>query len=355
MPVGPGAEGSAPEVALRDEVIRRDDLTLQGLTRLAALAAQAQETTEDDPELEAQRHRDRATEAFSRFDYGGATTQLREALSVLRPQAVRASGRQRLASIHQQLALVLFVHGELGASVEEIRACIHLDPDCEPDPAVHPPELVALHEEVRGTIDDLDTGSLHIETTPPGARAALDGRQPGETPFEWDGVPPGRHYITLERDGYLNTVEIVEAIAGEITSREVTMTLAPRANRTAAALRQLETHGQDAEQMWRETAIDVADADILVMLESRDDLQRLAAFDDHGVPIERRVEGEQIDEDQATRWLGEVLPRPRGPWYGQWWFWTPVSLTLTGVIALGIYLIFRTPEVDLVGGTTIRE
>ena len=122
VPSGDAAESSEAERVLRRRITEREDLELTSLARLASLAADAEREDTDAVEMEAQHRMAEADEAFSNFDYAGATTQLAEALDLLRPLAARATGRQRLAALHLQLANVLQVHGERDAAIEHEQA-----------------------------------------------------------------------------------------------------------------------------------------------------------------------------------------------------------------------------------------
>lgn len=351
---GEGAEGSEAERSLRRRVTERDDLELQSMARLASLAAEDEDDNGEDAVVEAQRRLARADDAFSRFDYAGATTQLSEALELLRPTARRPTGRQRLAAVHLQLAMVLQVHGEREAALEELRTCVHLDPECRPDPARHPPELIALHAEARAA-SERGEAELSLSTDPSGARVTLDGDRASETPVTWDEVSPGRHYVTVERDGFLPEVHVISVAAGGPTDRRLTLTAGSASSRASAALRDLRARGPDAEARWRAEAATLSEADVLLVLERRDRALRLAAFDARGGPLEDALDDEIDDLDAARAYLERVLPPPSVPFYGQWWFWTPVALGLSLVLGVAAYLWARTDDVRLVGGGVTRE
>ena len=58
------------------------------------------------------------------------------------------------------------------------------------------------------------TGSLVIESRPPGARVFLDGRDVGVTPLSIADVPPGQHRIRIEMTGFNPWVTTTEIKAG---------------------------------------------------------------------------------------------------------------------------------------------
>ena len=66
-----------------------------------------------------------------------------------------------------------------------------------------------------------------------------------------------------------------------------------------------------------------------------------------------------FDEPQhiyaARGYLDRVLPPPTVPFYGQWWFWTPLAAGVSLVLAVGAYLWARTDDVRLIGGSVTRD
>ncbi len=245
--------------------------------------------------------------------------------------------------------MVLLVYGEREAALEELRTCTHLDERCAPDPARHPPELIALHAELRASTGEA-TGALRITTDPPGARARLDGGRARPTPASWSELRIGRHYLILERDGYLPEVHVVSVSASEPTERSFALTLGPPEMRASAALRALEGRGVEAEARWRAQAATLAAADVLLVLSLAEGSLALGAFDARGAPLADPLRATGDDAAGALDWLERTLPRPSVPWYGQWWFWTPVALGLSVVFGAVVFYLVRTPPVRLVGG-----
>ncbi|MBX3272982.1 MAG: PEGA domain-containing protein [Sandaracinaceae bacterium] len=348
---GEGASESSGLRAVRARIEERDDLEPASLSRLAALATETRESATEDVEAEVRARLAGAEDAFSRFDYTGATTQLDEALVLLRPLARTADGRARLARTHLTLAMVLMVHGEREAAVEELRTCRHLDADCAPDPARHPPELAELFREVAAS--DGGEGALSVATEPPDATATLDGRREAPTPARWDAVSPGRHYVTLARDGFVPDVQVVNVGGGTPTERQFALTLGPPPARAAAALRALEADGVLAEARWRAEAAALTEADVLVVLSRSEERLALAAFDGRGAPIGETLRLALDDAGAFRRHLDTVLPPTTVPFYGQWWFWTPVALGVAVILVAITFAIFNVPDVRVQGGDVI--
>ncbi|MEZ4337659.1 MAG: PEGA domain-containing protein [Sandaracinaceae bacterium] len=267
--------------------------------------------------------------------------------------ARRAEGRARLASTHLTLAMVLMVHGEREAAQEEVRTCLHLDAACAPDPARHPPELVELHREVLA--EESREATLTVTSEPSGATVTIDGQREGQTPITWEGLPSGRHYVTLERDGFLPDVQVVSIGGGEPAERHFPLSIGPPPMRAAAALRALRSDGADAEARWRAEAAALTEADVLFVLSLSPDRLALAAFDGRGTALGDALEREGDDAEAARGFLDEVLPPPTVPFYGQWWFWTPIALGVAILLAGATFLVVNTPDVRIHGGVLVPE
>jgi PKD repeat protein len=59
-----------------------------------------------------------------------------------------------------------------------------------------------------------DTGSLSVQSTPPGATVWLDGEKAGTTPVRVPGIVPGTHRLVLTLQGYNDMTQPVEITGG---------------------------------------------------------------------------------------------------------------------------------------------
>jgi hypothetical protein len=75
-----------------------------------------------------------------------------------------------------------------------------------------------------GTGNVYDSGSIYVDSTPPGASAVLDG---GEdqlfTPGTFKSVPPGTHNVKITKQGYQPYSTNVKVIVGETSNAIITM------------------------------------------------------------------------------------------------------------------------------------
>lgn len=81
-----------------------------------------------------------------------------------------------------------------------------------------------------------ETGSLFVNSTPPGARVLLDGSVAGFTPAVLENVTAGNHTVTLEKDGYAPVTRQVSPSSGLRVPVDAVLEPIPAAAAPAAAL-----------------------------------------------------------------------------------------------------------------------
>lgn len=86
--------------------------------------------------------------------------------------------------------------------------------------SLFPPQMKKVVVEARLLFETLGTGSLQVESDPPGAEVYLDGvRQTGRTPLELKDLIPGPHVVTFSRRGYQPSTAIGDVRGGGETSQ----------------------------------------------------------------------------------------------------------------------------------------
>jgi hypothetical protein len=71
------------------------------------------------------------------------------------------------------------------------------------------------------------TGTLAVNSTPPGARVLLDGASAGLSPVTLTNLSADNHTLTLEKDGYITAFLQVGITAGQVNPVEVTLDPVP--------------------------------------------------------------------------------------------------------------------------------
>lgn len=81
-----------------------------------------------------------------------------------------------------------------------------------------------------------ETGSLFVNSTPPGARVLLDGSVAGFTPAVLENVTAGNHTVTLEKDGFGTVTRQVSPSSGLRVPVDAVLEPLPAATATGATL-----------------------------------------------------------------------------------------------------------------------
>jgi hypothetical protein len=71
------------------------------------------------------------------------------------------------------------------------------------------------------------TGSVFVNTIPPGAVLILDGTDAGLSPVTLSGIAPGNHTINAAKEGFGTSVREVQVIAGETANVDISLEPAP--------------------------------------------------------------------------------------------------------------------------------
>jgi hypothetical protein len=87
--------------------------------------------------------------------------------------------------------------------------------------------------EVTATLRPM-TGTLVVNSTPPGARVLLDGTEAGLSPVVLENISAGNHSVTLEKDGYIPATREVMIAYGMMNPVEVFLDPVPAATPRAA-------------------------------------------------------------------------------------------------------------------------
>ena len=72
------------------------------------------------------------------------------------------------------------------------------------------------------------TGTLSVETRPPGATVFVDGRAVGATPTRVSALAAGQHAVRIELTGYRTVATSVDVKAGADTPLRLTLELVGR-------------------------------------------------------------------------------------------------------------------------------
>lgn len=114
--------------------------------------------------------------------------------------------------------------GRTDRALFHLRAALAVRPQFRLSESEYPPEARALLERVRDQTADMSKVPLTVGSSPAFARVTLDGEGRGNTPLTVQRLPPGRHFVRVEKEGYLPSARWVE-VSGP--GAQLVVTLAP--------------------------------------------------------------------------------------------------------------------------------
>jgi hypothetical protein len=108
-------------------------------------------------------------------------------------------------------ATVLQARGDAEEAKSAIIDLLSLAPTMELDRKRYPQNFLALKAQVATSRNAQLRGNINVKSKPAGARVFVDGEFQGYTPYTVQTVPIGKHLVRIERPGFRQVGELVEA------------------------------------------------------------------------------------------------------------------------------------------------
>ena len=297
-----------------------------------------------------------AREAYTRFEYARALTELNAVDRLLVDREPAPPVIELMVERHLLAGLVHEGQGRPADTRRDFRLVRRLDPDRrELDAGAYRPQVVALFAEA--ATDERRRGALRIDTEPGGARVFVDGQYAGQASLELESVAAGRHWVVAAAPGHRARGAIVDVEAGE---QGRTLALSPQspAERATELRRSLRAASGTGER--RTAAAELARAAgvrVLVLVRERDGQVQGAVFDARrgllsgwlavpSEPFSRRIAAAASPDLSAgadpragsVSLAGPAAEADRAPsWYSTWWGRT---LIVAGGLAVGGAVFF---------------
>jgi hypothetical protein len=191
---------------------------------------------------------------LARGDYATALKELKKAQVISRKAADELNREQARAQNVLDTCLymvrALLETGNRTRAKAQVQECVRLVPQGQPNPHMHPPNVIALYEEA-STPGPEQTGSLSVESQPSGCEARINGVKFGQTPFEMGDLYPGEYRVQVEcepgRRGRVHSVQVGTGRVSVFVEVEF-----DRAIRTEPVLRLRYPEPADEQQMDRD-------------------------------------------------------------------------------------------------------
>ena len=152
-----------------------------------------------------------AKQAYFDGDHQGASDLLEDLVLVL-----TAPGE--LADAHAFLGMSRLALGNDAAAQLSFQAAVRFNPDYVPNAELLPPTAFSAFQSVRNGM----VGRIDIKTAPPGARALIDGRFVGTTPY-LGNILAGTHVVRVEQPRFRTYEANVDVSPGDTAFVDVAM------------------------------------------------------------------------------------------------------------------------------------
>ena len=118
-------------------------------------------------------------------------------------RALESLNRETIAARHLLDSCLFIVRARLQerkarAARDQALECRRLVPDIEPDPSIHPPDVIGEVAAAEAEIGARRSASLRVTSEPTGCAAFVQGRNLGMTPLELQRLSPGEYRIQAE-------------------------------------------------------------------------------------------------------------------------------------------------------------
>jgi hypothetical protein len=153
--------------------------------------------------------------AYDAYDYPAAVESLSEAIVLFEQAAAGLSDVEPLVeALTFQGAAYALLDRRKDAG-ETFMKALSLNPNLALASSRFPEPAPTLFAKAQDKLKKRPTGSISVYSTPAGAAVWVDGLFRGSAPIALDGLPMGRHYVRVARDGYVTFGASVEVRPGE--------------------------------------------------------------------------------------------------------------------------------------------
>ncbi len=291
-----------------------------------------------------------AKQAYDDLDYEGSAAKWNEALEFFVQHPASADAKT-LADAHFFIgALAIQNNGksQLKKGTEEFTRALLFNPELTCDPQVYGADVKKAFDKALADVGARGVGQLTVESTPPGAKISLQGKNVGLTPIEQGpSVAPGRHLVSFSKPGY-ESAAIFADVVKEGAIAKTTLKAAPGYGEVRDAATALVGKGVGVKGALPEGAKklgDVVKARFLVLSDG-------ATAEVWDVETGNRLAGLSISAEEVNASAKQISafianpapaamadakdtvePGEGGPVYTKWWFWTAVGVVAVGAAA----------------------
>ena len=149
--------------------------------------------------------------AFDERNYEDAERKLRATIKEYGKAAAAMKACGNLCETVAMYAATLQARGDVEEAKIAILDLLALSPSYELDRKRYPAPFLSLKLQVATSRNAQLRGNIVVKTAPAGARVYLDGKMEGYSPITLQTLPIGKHLVRIERPGFRQYGDIVEA------------------------------------------------------------------------------------------------------------------------------------------------
>lgn len=196
----PRATGDRIATILEEGLSGAGSIQVVSLPREGQRAAKQASPEQIQAIAEASASVERGKELLQRRRVGPALQAFNRAIEQIEANVMALEDVEILLEAHLQKAATLFLMGrEDEAAAGPMEKALLIKPDLIlPVGETYGKPFVELLDEVRADIAKRGTGSLRVDTTPPGALVWVDGKEAPTSPVRITGLVPGVHYVKIK-------------------------------------------------------------------------------------------------------------------------------------------------------------
>ncbi len=291
-----------------------------------------------------------------------AASALQQAISGLEPTLAFIK-KSTLARAAMALGVAQARQGKKSAAARTFRALLTWRPRLNYDTKRFPNRYLPIWISAQDAVKKRPKGSVELTSTPPGAKAYVDGRFVGVTPTTAFGLRAGKHYATYKMAGYVKAAQVVKVNSRaqarykkELKRSDKFLLLKQTLNTLKKELGQAEA---SAAMVDLRSFLFIDQVVFARVLPAETGAVAVKAY---LYDLRSRMRLNQASRTMAVAQLGNLKdlsrsiytnvrydgtleapeepepppPPKRTPFYATWWFWTAVGVVVAGAVTAGV-------------------
>jgi tetratricopeptide (TPR) repeat protein len=197
-------------------------------------------------------------------DSGRAIAKFEEALAGFHRAAVAMTDFTPVAECLLHLGAAWLLEGREDRATTAFRQALALRSRAKLDPLVFNPDTVTFFRRIETAERRVPSGALTVNGQPEGATVAIDGHVEGELPLSIRNLPPGTHWLSVNKRGFSGFATQVLIPAGTAARQDVYLKPVDPLSRILSGLGNSQLSSDDLKALAATARDNAADAVVIV-------------------------------------------------------------------------------------------